>query len=248
MNASLAAKVSAKDGEIEPIDPSTGLPIEVAGASLFAHASGVLYWAKHETLIVSDLHLEKGSHYATKQIFLPPYDTAVTLDHLSRLMVAFSPKRVIALGDSFHDDAGPARLGTKDQLVLETLVSGKEWVWISGNHDADLPKDLGGSFENEITLDAINFRHEPTSNRTKGEVAGHLHPCARIRGRGRTIRSRCFVANKDRMILPAFGAFTGGLNVRDAAFDPLFPGGQYHAYMLGNAKLFPIANASCLPG
>ena len=248
MNASLAAKMGAKNGGGEAIDPSCGLPLTVAGTALFAHASGTLYWPEHETLIVSDLHLEKGSHYATKQIFLPPYDTAATLDHLSRLVAAFAPKRVIALGDSFHDGAGPERLSAKDQLTLKTLVSSTEWIWISGNHDPALPETLGGGFQEEFVLESLTFRHEPSVDHARGEIAGHLHPCARIRGRGRTLRSRCFVANNSRMILPAFGAFTGGLNVRDAAFEPLFPGGQYHAYMLGNTKLFPIANASCLPG
>lgn len=246
MNASLAAKMDAKEGE--PIDVSAGLPIKLGEQTLFAHASGVLYWQDHETLIVSDLHLEKGSSFATKQIFLPPYDTAVTLDQLSRLVKAFEPKRVIALGDSFHDGEGPDRLSMKDQLVLTTLVTGAEWVWISGNHDPDLPGHLGGRVMDEIVIGGVTFRHEPTENAKNTEIAGHLHPCARIRGRGRTIRSRCFVASNSRLIMPAFGAFTGGLNVRDAAFDALFPGGQYHAYMLGNKKLYPIANSSCLPG
>ncbi|MEP3231799.1 MAG: ligase-associated DNA damage response endonuclease PdeM [Hyphomicrobiales bacterium] len=246
MNASLVAKMDAKDGE--PIDASAGLPLQLGDQTLFAHAAGVLYWQDQETLIVSDLHLEKGSSFAAKQVFLPPYDTAATLDQLSRLIKAFEPQRVIALGDSFHDGAAPDRLSTKDQLILTTLVTGAEWIWISGNHDPDLPDHLGGSVMDEIKISGITFRHEPTKNPTSSEVAGHLHPCARIRGRGRTIRSRCFVASSSRLIMPAFGAFTGGLNVRDGAFDGLFPGGQYHAYVLGSKKLFPIANSSCLPG
>ena len=217
MNASLVAKMDAKDGE--PIDGSAGLPITLGDQTLFAHASGVLYWQEQKTLIVSDLHLEKGSSFATKQVFLPPYDTAVTLDHLSRLIRAFKPQRVIALGDSFHDGEGPERLSTKDQLILTTLVTAAEWIWISGNHDPDLPDHLGGRVMDEIVLSGITFRHEPTENPRTTEIAGHLHPCARIRGRGRTIRSRCFVASSSRLIMPAFGAFTGGLNVRDAAFD-----------------------------
>ena len=246
MNASLVAKMDAKDGE--PIDASAGLPIQLGDQTLFAHAAGVLYWADQDTLIVSDLHLEKGSSFATKQVFLPPYDTAATLDQLSRLIRAFEPKRVIALGDSFHDGEGPERLSTKDQLILTTLVTAAEWIWISGNHDPDLPDHLGGQVMDEIVIGGITFRHEPTESPVNTEVAGHLHPCARIRGRGRTIRSRCFVASSTRLIMPAFGAFTGGLNVRDAAFDALFPGGQYHTYMLGSQKLYPIANSSCLPG
>ena len=246
MNASLVAKMDAKDGE--PIDASAGLPLQLGDHTLFAHALGVLYWADQETLIVSDLHLEKGSSFATKQVFLPPYDTAATLDQLSRLIRAFEPKRVIALGDSFHDGEGPERLSTKDQLILTTLVTAAEWIWISGNHDPDLPDHLGGIVMDEIVIGGITFRHEPTESLVNTEVAGHLHPCARIRGRGRTIRSRCFVASSERLIMPAFGAFTGGLNVRDAAFDNLFPGGQYHAYMVGSQKLYPIANSSCLPG
>ena len=122
MNASLVAKMDAKDGE--PIDGSAGLPITLGDQTLFAHACGVLYWQEQETLIVSDLHLEKGSSFATKQVFLPPYDTAATLDQLSRLIRTFKPQRVIALGDSFHDSEAPDRLSTKDQLILTTLVSG----------------------------------------------------------------------------------------------------------------------------
>lgn len=234
--------------EIGGFDATACAPVSLAGADLLAHSCGVLFWPDEETLIVADLHFEKGSSFATKQIFLPPYDTRVTLDLLGQAVDGFQPKRLIALGDSFHDQAGPDRLNSEDAHVLSRLVERLDWYWVAGNHDPALPARLGGHFMDDIRIGPLTFRHQPAENAAPGEVSGHLHPCARVRRRGRSVRRRCFVVSSKRVILPSFGAFTGGLNVRNSAFDVLFPDGQHYAYMMGTGKLFPVAPASCLLG
>lgn len=245
MSANATARTTEGAGRF---DKKAAIGLSVAGADCLIHPCGVLYWPSEETLVVADLHLEKGSHYATKQIFLPPYDTSATLQALAEAIATFQPSRVIALGDSFHDADGPARLNGGDADLLRHMVDQTDWVWIAGNHDPELPASLGGSFVASLAMGGLNFCHEPEAGHQTGEVAGHLHPCARIRGRGRTVRKRCFLTDGNRLILPAFGAFTGGLNVRDEAFYPLFPAGQYHAYMMGTEKLYPVASNACLPG
>ncbi|MEM8837450.1 MAG: ligase-associated DNA damage response endonuclease PdeM [Pseudomonadota bacterium] len=228
-------------------DCSASLPLSISGVPVHAHPAGVLYVEQAATLIVADLHLEKGSSFAEKQIFLPPYDTARTLKSLEAALSGFKPKRVIALGDSFHDGGGPSRLCASDRQTLNELVSSVDWIWVAGNHDPALPEDLGGLFCDEATIGKLVLSHEPREG-AKAEIAGHLHPSARVRGRGRSVRKRCFVANAERLILPAFGAYTGGLNVRDVAFAPHFPEADFHAYMMGSEKLFPVAASACLPG
>lgn len=228
-------------------DVNAGFCVEIAGIDLFIHNTGVAYLAEEEALIVADLHLEKGSSYAAKQIFLPPYDTTATLNNLSIAINALEPRKVIALGDSFHDEDGPNRLNDADRSHLNALVHSADWVWISGNHDPILPETLGGTFTDEITLCGLTLRHDPQVDGT-AEIAGHLHPSAKVRGRGRSVRKRCFIANSERMIMPAFGRFTGGLNVTDEAFDDFFPAKDYHAYMMGDDRLYPIAAKSCLAG
>ncbi|MEO1065996.1 MAG: ligase-associated DNA damage response endonuclease PdeM [Pseudomonadota bacterium] len=244
-----AIKNTATGGcDTDAFNVDAGLWLSLCDHPFFAHACGTLYSEREKTLIVSDLHLEKGSSFATKQIFLPPYDTAATLSLLAEAIDGFKPKRVIALGDSFHDADGPTRLSDTDRTLLLRMTAAAEWVWVAGNHDPELPEFLGGRFVDEIILGDISLRHEPTDDFEGGEISGHLHPCARVRGRGRSVRKRCFAANVRRIIMPAFGAFTGGLNVRDEAFYPYFPAGSFYAYMMGNDKLYPIASQSCLPG
>ena len=222
--------------------------LNITGEIVTAHASGALYWAEQRTLVVADLHLEKGSSFARKQIFLPPYDTSATLRLLNEAMNAYKPERIIALGDSFHDVEGPDRLQEEDRTKLDHLITQVEWIWVSGNHDPVLPDHLGGTCVSDMHIGNLTFRHEPWDEAEPGEVAGHLHPSARVRGRGRSVRKRCFIHNRQRMVMPAFGAFTGGLNVRDRAFECLFPTGNFHAYMLGTDRLYPIAASSCLSG
>ncbi|MCG8440232.1 MAG: ligase-associated DNA damage response endonuclease PdeM, partial [Caulobacterales bacterium] len=193
----------------------------VNGAELLPDRSGGLYWPGERLLVVSDLHLEKGSAYAARGVHLPPYDTRATLAALDDLIGRYRPDTVVALGDSFHDRACEARMSAGDRDHLRDIVGRARWVWIAGNHDPSPPAHLGGEVCEELRVGPLRFRHEPEEGAAAGEVAGHLHPCARISRRGRSVRRRCFVTDGARLIAPAFGAFAGGLNVRDAAFAPL---------------------------
>ncbi len=219
--------------------------IVVSGISLIADPAGALYWREQGLLAIADLHLEKGSSFAARGQLLPPYDTAATLARLARLIAHYAPRCVVALGDSFHDGGGPTRLGGDDRDNLRALQRGRDWIWITGNHDPEPAVNIGGAFHATLCVDALTFRHLPTG--AAGEIAGHLHPMARIAHRGRAVSRRCFAADSTRMVMPAFGAFTGGLNVRDAAFADLFGTLKFTAHMLGEDRLYAFAAKRCLP-
>jgi DNA ligase-associated metallophosphoesterase len=219
--------------------------IIIAGVSLVADPDGALYWPEQGLLAVADLHLEKGSSFAARGQLLPPYDTTATLTRLARLIARYSPRAVLALGDSFHDGGGPARLVRDDRDNLSALQRGRDWIWLTGNHDPEPAADIGGVFETVLTIGALTFRHLPTG--AAGEVCGHLHPMARVAHRGRAVRRRCFAADATRLVMPAFGAFTGGLNVRDATFADLFGTLAFTAHLLGEGRLYAFAAKRCLP-
>ncbi|HQR90345.1 MAG TPA: ligase-associated DNA damage response endonuclease PdeM, partial [Caulobacter sp.] len=189
----------------------------------------------------------KGSSYASRfGQMLPPYDTRETLDRLDREIAALSPARLIFLGDSFHDGAGEDRLADDDAERLRGLARGRELIWAVGNHDEDGPRVLPGEVIAEASILGLTLRHEPEAGEQPGEVAGHLHPAARVSsGRG-SVRRRCFVTDGSRLILPAFGAYTGGLNVLDRAFSGLF-GGPVLAGALGTQKVHAIGPRSLRP-
>lgn len=218
--------------------------IMVAGAAMVGCCDGVLYWPERALLVVSDLHLEKGSSYARRGIMLPPFDTAATLARLGRAVARYAPRCVIALGDSFHDDGGPARLGDADREALLAMQRRRDWIWITGNHDPSPADGIGGEFREFVSDGALTFRHIPTG--AVGEIAGHLHPVARVRQRGRVVSRRCFAGNADRLVMPAFGAFTGGLNIRDAAFADVFSTLAFTAHLLGDTRLYAFAARRCL--
>ena len=200
-----------------------GLHMVVANAMTLLRCSGALWLASARALIVADLHFEKGSFYAKRHgQMLPPYDTADTLDRLEAEIEALDPAVVVCLGDSFHDAEGEARLSGDDARRIAALGSGRTLVWITGNHDHEVPFSLAGETADELYLGGLLLRHEPQPGDQEGEAAGHLHPCAKVSHRGMTVRRRCFVTDGTRIVLPAFGAFTGGLNVRDVAFAALF--------------------------
>jgi DNA ligase-associated metallophosphoesterase len=213
--------------------------ISVAGVALVADVAGALYEQESGALIVADLHLEKGSSFARRGQFLPPYDTATTLGRLARLIETYRPRVVIALGDSFHDRAAPDRLNEADRGSLAALQNGRDWIWVAGNHDPEPPAGCGGEAVTEMTLGALVLRHEPSAG-AQAELAGHLHPVAKIEIRGRRLRRRCFATDGARVVLPAFGAYAGGLNVRDAAFGSLFQAGALTAWMLGEEGVYAI--------
>ena len=225
--------------------PNRNEGIAVAGVGLIADPDGALYWPEQSLLAVADLHLEKGSSFAARGQLLPPYDTAATLARLARLIARYAPRCVVALGDSFHDGGGPARLSRDDRESLSGLQRGRDWIWIMGNHDPEPAANVAGKFNDTLTIGALTFRHLPTG--AAGEIAGHLHPVARIAQRGRAVSRRCFAADATRMVMPAFGAFTGGLNVRDAAFADLFGTLKFTAHMLGEGRLYAFAAKRCLP-
>jgi DNA ligase-associated metallophosphoesterase len=220
--------------------------VQVAGTALLADPDGALYWADEKLLVVADLHLEKGSAFARRGVLLPPYDTASTLSRLARLVEHYAPRIVIALGDSFHDDHGPLRMSDLDRIKLKGLQRARDWIWIAGNHDPDLPRDIGGRFTDSIAIGALTFRHEPSEQPQDGEIAGHLHPLARVAQRGRAVSRRCFATDGRRLVMPAFGAYAGGLNVRDEAIFGLFGSLTFTAHMLGAQRLYAIAAERCL--
>jgi len=217
--------------------------VQLAGIELMADLSGALYWSEQQILVVSDLHLEKGSSYAQRGVLLPPYDSAATLAQLATVITHYNPSRVIALGDSFHDREAHERLAHSDRDVLASLQSQRDWIWISGNHDPALPRDFSGTVAEEVAVGPLTFRHEPTG--AVGEVAGHLHPKARVSTRGRSMERRCFATDGERMVMPAFGAYTGGLNIRDTAFAAIFQALAFTAHLLGDRQMHAIAARRC---
>ncbi len=225
------------------IDIVTRSWLDVADVGLVADLSGALFWEEQRLLVVSDLHLEKGSSFAARGVLLPPYDTVATLGRLAAVIARHDPRMVIALGDSFHDRTAHERLSDSDRDALSALQVRRDWIWISGNHDPALPSDLGGVVATEVAIGPIAFRHEPTG--AAGEIAGHLHPKARVSTRGRSMERRCFACDGERAVMPAFGAYTGGLSIRDAAFAKIFQTLGFMAHVLGDVRLHTIAASRC---
>lgn len=213
-------------------------------------ASGILYLPDHAAVLVADLHLEKGSARAARGAFLPPYDTRETLARLERAIAPYAPRLLIALGDSFHDTAAPERLGPAERESLAALGRGRDLVWITGNHDAVLPATIGGSVVASLALDGIRLAHEPSAPGTAGfsapEICGHLHPAAKVRLRGRSVRRRAFARDARLLLMPAFGAYAGGLNVCDPAIAGLFPSG-FRAHVLGDSRVFAVDSRLLCP-
>lgn len=234
------------DSAVEARAEAAGAELRLCGETLKALPEGALFWPAPSLLIVSDLHFEKGSSFAARGRFLPPYDTGATLSRLEALIKAWQPERVIALGDSFHDDGAETRMAARDADRINALVAATDWTWIAGNHDP-LPSGFSGAQAEEVRIGPLTFRHEPAPAPAIGEVAGHLHPCALVRVRGRRLRRRCFASDTTRLIMPAFGAYTGGLNVCDDAFHPLFAGRAFHAWMMGEGQVVPVSAKRLLP-
>lgn len=211
--------------------------ISLNGEELVLLPEGAMWWPDERLLVVSDLHLEKGSAYAARGQLLPPYDTSATLCEVESLVTALQPECVVSLGDSFHDGDAEARLCEHDRSRIRALTAATEWFWVEGNHDPNPPASLGGRGAQELAMGGLVFRHEPVGG--VGEVAGHLHPAAKVRARGRAVRRRCFAVAQQHMVMPAFGAYTGGLNICDPAFVDLFHG-LPSAFVLGDRRVFPL--------
>ena len=213
---------------------------DINGEQLLLDCAGAAFWAAERTLILADIHFEKGSSLARAGALLPPYDTRTTLRRLAALMDAYAPARVIALGDSFHDGEAADRLDSEERAMLARQVARTDWIWIEGNHDPHPPAWLGGSVTGELAIGGLVFRHEPSVVGQPGEIAGHLHPCATVTRHGRSLRRRCFAADGERLVMPAFGAYAGGLDVGDPAIAGLFAG-AFAAYMLGGRRVYAVA-------
>ncbi|NVO12854.1 MAG: ligase-associated DNA damage response endonuclease PdeM [Rhodoplanes sp.] len=226
---------------------AAGTMLTVAGVPMVADLSGALWWPDRRMLLVADLHLEKGSACASRGSLLPPFDTAETLEQLAWVIGFYDPSVVVALGDSFHDTGGADRLAAEARAHLVSLQRGRDWVWIAGNHDPEPERDVGGVFAREMRVGPLVLRHEPAAGHgVVGEIAGHLHPCARVVQRGRSLTRRCFAGDGRRMVMPAFGAFTGGLNVRHAAFEAVFDGTAFTTHLIGDSRLYTFPAARCV--
>ncbi|MDX9997526.1 MAG: ligase-associated DNA damage response endonuclease PdeM [Phenylobacterium sp.] len=219
--------------------PCGGLATRVGGAAVVLRASGALWVEEARALVVADLHLEKGSAYAVRGQLLPPYDTRETLRRLEAEVAVTAPRLLVFLGDTFHDRRSEGRLAPDDADRLRALAAGRTLVWVVGNHDADGPQALPGEVAAEFDLHGLKLRHEPRPGAQPGELAGHLHPCAKVAAAGGVVRRRCFVTDGERAVLPAFGAYAGGLNIRDPAFSGMFVRTPIAA-ALGAGRVHPV--------
>lgn len=214
------------------------------GELMLADLSGALIWPDANTVIVSDMHLEKGSYYATKGILLPPYDSIETLQTLIKILAYYCPDRVICLGDSFHDPSAFKRLGFEEKKIIQRLTQTYTWIWITGNHDPNPPTVLGGEVTQCLKLGSLVFRHIAMAGQVHGEVSGHFHPKAKLLVRGKRLAARCFITDgTKRLILPAFGTYTGGLDVTSPAIKRLF-NEDFQVWLLGHGKIFSFAQST----
>jgi len=232
-----------------PSETPTQRPIPINGARLQADPAGALVWPERGVLVVADLHLEKGSSYhgGRARHPLPPYDSAATLDRLEAVLDLHRPETVICLGDSFHDRRADQRLSRAECARLAALTAAHRWIWIAGNHDPAPPGELGGEVHDEIVLGGLIFRHAADPDApVSGEVSGHYHPKAAVRVRGRRVAARCFAGDGRRLILPAFGTYTGGLNVLAPALRGLL-GTRFAAYLIGRKAVYTYSARALIP-
>lgn len=218
------------------------LPARLKEHLFLLNASGSLLWPARKTLLVSDLHFEKGSYLAQQGNLIPGYDSIATLDRLADDIAMFQPETVICLGDSFHDMSAWTRMDERDRTRLVTIVKQVErWIWITGNHDPDMPNALPGDVSTEFLSDNIVFTHEPLqSYDADAQIFGHFHPKASIRVARHSVSGRCFVLTNDLLIMPAFGAFTGGLDINDTAFSQWVGPQQRRLFIINQNKIYAI--------
>jgi DNA ligase-associated metallophosphoesterase len=219
--------------------------LALGGLELLPDLSGALYVPDYRSLLVADLHFEKGSSFLRRGLYIPPFDTRSTLAVLAAAIARIRPERLIALGDSFHDGSAGDRIDAADLARIRSLSDCLDVIWISGNHDQKLPEGLGGRIAAEVSLGPLTLRHlpEPVLSGTI-EIAGHFHPVASIVRRGRRLTSRSFVADRARLIMPAFGAYTGGLDVRAPEISSLFAEQAFTAWMIGRSAIYSFPSAA----
>jgi len=217
--------------------------IEIGGEMALLDRRGALVFPDLRLLVVSDLHLEKGAAFARRGMFLPPYDTAATLAMLAAVIAEHDPRTVISLGDSFHDRKGSDHMPEPYRQALGSIAAGRDWLWVAGNHDPEPPVGVPGTAVGEIAMGRLTFRHEPARTGAEGEIAGHLHPGARIVQRGRSVRRPCFAFDGRRLVMPAFGSLTGHMNILDRSLAAMFDWPRFTAFMLGNERLYAMPHA-----
>ena len=218
------------------------VPLSFGGHRFLASPSGALFWPAENALMVADLHLEKASWFARLGQFLPPYDSQATLTELAGEIAACGATRLYCLGDSFHDRFGCDRLPAPARELLLSLASRLDWLWIIGNHDPGFADHCGGRLADEVEAGGIVLRHEAVADERRPEISGHFHPKLRLQLRGRRVSRRCFVASSTKLILPAYGSLTGGLD----AFHPEIarktgPGAAALVPVADRLLRFPIA-------
>ncbi|SMD19893.1 putative phosphoesterase [Rhizobium sp. RU36D] len=234
MTGLTARRLAAEDMAPAPVD------IELHGVAAVCDPFGALYLPETRALVVSDLHLEKGAAFARRGQLLPPYDTLATLRLLEVVIGRYDPAVVISLGDNFHDRVGSALLPEMFREMISSMARGREWIWINGNHDPDGTVRLPGVSADILSFGGLTFRHEPTAAFSPGEVAGHLHPCATVRRREKSVRRPCFASDGARLVMPSFGVTTGGLDLRHKAFAGLFDRGALIAHLLGRERIYSV--------
>lgn len=218
------------------------VPLSFGNQDFLASPGGALFWPSKRALLVADLHLEKASWFARLGQFLPPYDSQATLAVLAEEVAACGATRLYCLGDSFHDSFGCERLPAPARALLQSLTSRLDWVWIVGNHDPGFANHCGGRIEEECEVAGMVLRHEALTGEARPEISGHFHPKFRLQLRGRHVSRRCFVASASKLILPAYGSLTGGLD----AFHPEIarktgPGATALVPVADRLLRFPIA-------
>jgi len=219
--------------------------ILLCGKSFVADQSGALYWPDEKTLIVSDLHLERGSYLTDEGVVLPPYDTASVFEKLEDALDRYDPHRVIALGDSFCPES-EARLSAHDADWLYDLMEDRDWFWICGPEDGAIPDCFGGTVLPHVTLGGIKFRYEPVRAPVSHEIAGRMHPVAQISEYGHVMRGRCYVSNGMRLILPSMGKYSVGANVLGSAFDSLLGHDGLFVWTITSGRVMQVAAGQLL--
>jgi len=214
------------------------MKLRFAGQDMMLHPAGAVYWPAPSILMVADLHLEKGSHFARRGFYLPPYDSRETLQKLLDVVAAFNPDRLVVLGDSFHDPQGYDRLGDTEKILFERLTA-FDPVWVRGNHDGPFVPP-GFAAADVFHQDGVALRHEARADDAGPEISGHFHPKTDMIHKGGRIARPCFIEDGVRLILPAFGAYTGGLAVTHASIAGLFPNG-YRLHVLGDKRIYSLA-------
>ena len=226
-----------------PVDPHNKqrvIQLNFCGEICELWADGALYLPRYKTLVVSDLHFEKG-HAQSTAAPLPRYDTDMTLSRLSEIVYKSNPQRCIFLGDSFHNAEVAKRLPEAYRRILDDLSKGRSFVWIQGNHDSELPTFLPGKVYSDFALNGLYFTHQVTAETKQriGLISGHYHPKARVNLKLRRISAPCFIEDSKHLIMPAFGTFTGGLNVLNKAIQSVLTSPQ-SAYICHAGKIYHL--------